>query len=49
MVLEVAKRFLEDPTLKDDPLLYQRTLKEVKMEVALIVHESPYVEVRYSI
>ncbi|CCO37541.1 Sexual differentiation process protein isp4 [Rhizoctonia solani AG-1 IB] len=45
-VLEVAKRFFEDPNLKDDPILYQRTLKELKMETALIVHDSPYVEVR---
>ncbi|CAE6449591.1 unnamed protein product [Rhizoctonia solani] len=45
-VLEVAKRFIEDTTLKDDPVLYQRTMKQVKMEVALIIHDSPYVEVR---
>ncbi|CAE7182909.1 unnamed protein product [Rhizoctonia solani] len=45
-VLEVARRFLEGPTLKDDPVIYQKTLDEVKMEVALIVHDSPYVEVR---
>ena len=45
-IIEVAKRFLEDPTLKDDPALYSRTLNEVKMEVSLIINDSPYVEVR---
>ncbi|QRW12697.1 OPT oligopeptide transporter protein [Ceratobasidium sp. AG-Ba] len=45
-VLDVAKRFLEDPTIHDDPPLYQKTLQEVKMEVALIIHDSPYAEVR---
>ncbi|KAF8706824.1 OPT oligopeptide transporter protein, partial [Rhizoctonia solani] len=45
-VLEVAKRFFEDPGLKSDTVLYQRALKELKMEAALIIHDSPYVEVR---
>ncbi|KAG9100511.1 hypothetical protein FRC06_004058 [Ceratobasidium sp. 370] len=44
-VLDVAKRFLEDPDLHNNPVLYQKTLREVKMEVALIVHDSPYAEV----
>jgi hypothetical protein len=44
-VLDVAKRFLEDTTLQNDAILYQKTLREVKMEVALIVHDSPYAEV----
>lgn len=48
-VLSVAKRFLEDPTLRDDPARFQKTLHEVKMEVALIIHESPYVEVTFQI
>ncbi|KAG9081544.1 hypothetical protein FS749_007583 [Ceratobasidium sp. UAMH 11750] len=45
-VLDVAKRFLEDSDLHNDPVLYQKTLREVKMEVALIIHDSPYAEVR---
>ncbi|CAE6475155.1 hypothetical protein ACGC1H_005191 [Rhizoctonia solani] len=44
-VLEVAKKFLEDTTLKDDAVLYQRTLNQVKMEVVLIIHDSPYIKV----
>ncbi|KAG9081832.1 hypothetical protein FS749_007352 [Ceratobasidium sp. UAMH 11750] len=45
-VLDVAKRFLRDPDLRNDPALYQKTLREVKLEVALIIHDSPYAEVR---
>ncbi|KAG8734510.1 hypothetical protein FRC10_011690 [Ceratobasidium sp. 414] len=44
-VLDVAKRFLEDPNLHNNPTLYRKTLHEVKMEVALIIHDSPYAEV----
>ncbi|CAG7854939.1 Sexual differentiation process protein isp4 [Serendipita indica DSM 11827] len=45
-VLELARDFTENPHVKEDPVHYQRLLKEVKMEAALIVNDSPYVEVR---
>jgi hypothetical protein len=45
-VLLLAREFAENPHVKEDPIAYERLPKEVKMEAALIVNDSPYVEVR---
>ncbi|PVF96622.1 OPT-domain-containing protein [Serendipita vermifera] len=45
-VLNLAREFIGNPHIKEDPVNYERLLKEVKMEAALIINDSPYVEVR---
>ncbi|PVF97003.1 OPT-domain-containing protein [Serendipita vermifera] len=45
-VLTLAREFIENPHVRDDPVNYQRLLREVKMEAALVINDSPYVEVR---
>ena len=44
--MEIASTFIEDPTARDDPIAYERLKQEAKMEAALIINDSPYVEVR---
>jgi hypothetical protein len=43
-VLNVAK-LLEDPNLEKGSDKHQKILREVKLAVALIIHDSPYAEV----
>lgn len=44
--MEIATAFIEDPTARDDPIAYERLKQEAKMEAALVINDSPYVEVR---
>ncbi|KDQ12029.1 hypothetical protein BOTBODRAFT_176795 [Botryobasidium botryosum FD-172 SS1] len=45
-VIDIAQRFLENESVRNDPVEYMRVLKEAKMECALITQDSPYAEVR---
>ncbi|CAK5279804.1 unnamed protein product [Mycena citricolor] len=45
-VIAAANRYLNDPTLKDDALEYQRIYEELKVEAAMMLVNSPYAEVR---
>ncbi|EIN12782.1 OPT-domain-containing protein [Punctularia strigosozonata HHB-11173 SS5] len=45
-VLASARRFLEDPSVREDPVEYHKLFEELKVEAALIKINSPYAEVR---
>lgn len=45
-VLEIASAFVEGPDARDDAVAYAHIKQEAKMEAALIINDSPYVEVR---
>ncbi|EJD48017.1 OPT-domain-containing protein [Auricularia subglabra TFB-10046 SS5] len=45
-IMENAVRFLEDPTLKDDPAQYRKVFAEIKLSASFLRDNSPYPEVR---
>ncbi|KAK6984853.1 OPT-domain-containing protein [Favolaschia claudopus] len=42
----IARRYLFDETLRQDPIEYQQVYEELKVEAAMIIINSPYAEVR---
>lgn len=45
-IMESAVKFLEDPTLKDDPREYRKVFTEIKLASSFLRDNSPYPEVR---